>query len=283
MKWLLFIALFIVGAAVGMAIVPLLPNPIQKGIASFHLEIKHQVGIEERPDEMALSPTPTLGPGVTASPLSTSTPTPTTLPRVRVSLLPTPTSSPSPLLRVVVEPTPTPTPTPTITPTPEPRRGSEEWIEKLTIKMHQLVNDERERAGMNPLSYDDDLERIAYAHSADMAEHRYFSHTNTQGQNSTDRGNEVGYFCRKDYGAYYTEGLGENIHQGWLYDYYRTTNGVVTYKNYVPLERLALSIVLDWMGSPGHRKNLLDKGYDREGLGIYVTSDEQILTTQNLC
>ena len=111
MKWLLFIALFIVGAAVGMAIVPLLPNPIQKGIASFHLEIKHQVGIEERPDEMALSPTPTLGPGVTASPLSTSTPTPTTLPRVRVSLLPTPTSSPSPLPRVVVVPLPTLAPT----------------------------------------------------------------------------------------------------------------------------------------------------------------------------
>ena len=97
MKPFLLLILFIIGVVVGMVIIPLLPDGVQRGISSFQLEIRYQVGLEERLGEMPLSSTPTPRPGETASLLSTSTPTPIPLPRIRVSPLHTPTPTPSSL------------------------------------------------------------------------------------------------------------------------------------------------------------------------------------------
>ena len=44
-----------------------------------------------------------------------------------------------------------------------------------------------------------------------MSNRNYFSHDTPEGLDPTDRGNNAGYTCRKDFGSYYTEGLGENI------------------------------------------------------------------------
>ena len=93
----------------------------------------------------------------------------------------------------------------------------------------------------------------------------------------------MGYDCRKDFGSYYTFGLAENIYQAWLYGQYWTQFGVVVSKDYYELEELASLVVDGWMDSPGHRDNILDSSYDREGIGIAISADEQVYVTQNFC
>ena len=194
-------------------------------------------------------------------------------------LTPTPLPTATPVL-----PTPTAIPTPTITPTPSPTRGDRAWAAELAGMIHQQVNIERARyTQLGPLAYDARLNRIAAAHSQDMGVNGYFSHTNLTGQSPSERGEAVGYLCRKDYGSYYTVGIAENIHQAWTYGSYSTLAGVIVDRDYFSLEELAQSIVQDWMDSPGHRENILEKGYDREGIGVFVTDDEEVYTTQNFC
>ena len=116
-----------------------------------------------------------------------------------------------------------------------------------------------------------------------MAAKDYFSHTSLAGLSPTDRGNKAGYDCRKDYGSYYTYGLAENIHQGWLYDSYRTLNGRIVSYEWFTLEGLAQTAVTGWMGSKGHRENILKSSYDRAGLGVAIAEDGKVYFTQNFC
>jgi uncharacterized protein YkwD len=37
------------------------------------------------------------------------------------------------------------------------------------------------------------------------------------------------------------------------------------------------------MNSPDHRANLLDKGVNREGIGVAVLDDTLVFVTENLC
>ncbi|MCY4575840.1 MAG: CAP domain-containing protein [Chloroflexi bacterium] len=198
---------------------------------------------------------------------------------------PAPTVTPTPRPTATARPTVTPTPRPTVTPTPRPTatpdltRGSAGWIAALEQRVHELVNRQRTTG----LGYDVELASIARSHSADMATARFFSHTNPRGQSPTDRGAQVGYNCRKDYGSYYTYGLAENIYQAWLYGSYRTVNGIVVSKDYHSLEKLANLVVDGWMDSPGHRENILNTTYDVQGIGVAVNDDQQVYVTQNFC
>lgn len=131
--------------------------------------------------------------------------------------------------------------------------------------------------------WDATLAFIARSHSLDMARHGYFSHTNQSGQSASDRGSARGYDCRKDYGSYYTHGLAENISYASLYGQYWTLNGVVVRKDYHALDELASLVVDGWMNSPGHRRNILDGSYGKEGIGVAVSADEKVYVTQNFC
>jgi uncharacterized protein YkwD len=153
---------------------------------------------------------------------------------------------------------------------------------ELEKEIHELVNKEREEHGLKALKWDDKLADISRKHSEDMAKRNFFSHDNLDGQDPTDRGNAAGYYCHKDYGAHYTEGLAENIFQNNLYD-------SITYINAIPIydwnsqSEIASSTVDGWMSSVGHRENILTKDYDKEGIGIYISSDSEVLITQNFC
>ena len=116
-----------------------------------------------------------------------------------------------------------------------------------------------------------------------MARHNFFSHTNLRGQSPSDRGAAAAYDCRKDYGSYDTYGLSENIYWSTLYSQYWTQFGVVVSKDYYELEELASLVVDGWMASVGHRENILNTGYDRQGIGIAISADEKVYVTQNLC
>lgn len=116
-----------------------------------------------------------------------------------------------------------------------------------------------------------------------MARYDYFSHDNLRGQSPSDRGAAVGYDCRKNYGSYYTYGLAENIYQAWLYSQYWTRGGVIVDKDYYQLEELASLVVGGWMDRPGHRENIVNTSYDRQGIGIAISADERVYVTQNFC
>ena len=195
-----------------------------------------------------------------------------------VTTLPPP---PSPTSTATITPAPTSTPTATITPTPI--SAPEIDIHQLEDLTHEIINAQRVMHGLEPLDHVDTIRLIARSHSQDMALNDYFSHVNPEGLDPTDRGRQVGYDCRKDFGSYYTYGLAENIHQGWIYGSIRTLNGKTEHVDWLTPEELAQSAVNGWMSSPGHRQNILDASYDRAGMGAAIADDGKVFFTQNFC
>ncbi|GEM_PF-6213198 len=115
-------------------------------------------------------------------------------------------------------------------------------------EVFQLLNQERAVQGLHLLSSDPALITAARAHSQDMSQNNYFSHTNLQGKSAGQRMLEAGY----SWNAW-----GENIAAG-----YTTPTAVMN----------------AWMNSPGHRANILnstfcDVGVGYESQGRYWTQD----------
>ena len=115
----------------------------------------------------------------------------------------------------------------------------------------RLVNSERAKAGCRAVRANSALKRAAQGHSADMAAKDYFSHTSKDGRTFADRIRAAGYPGGT---------IGENIAAG------QTT---------------ASAVMRSWMGSSGHRANILNcsftalgVGYARGGsYGYYWTQD----------
>lgn len=119
----------------------------------------------------------------------------------------------------------------------------------------QLVNDTRKKGcncgdtyypPVTPLSWNDNLEKAALAHSNDMYRKGYFSHTGSDGTTSGERINRAGYAWK-----FY----GENIAHG-----YQTEQDVIA----------------GWLSSPGHCKNIMHKDFTEMGIarvGNYWTQD----------
>ena len=223
------------------------------------------------------TPTNTLALTATATPIPTQTPVqPTNTPEPK-SVLPSPTYTPeseslvSRFFKSARDLT-------------EANDSSQPDIDigELEMLAHSLINQERVKRDMNALRWEDEIAAIARDHSLDMGNNGYFSHVNRDGQNATDRGRREGYDCIKDYGSYYTFGLAENIHQGWLYSSTTYIDGVAFY-NWSSQGEIAARAVNGWMESQGHRENILKDSYDRTGIGISITSEGKVFITQNFC
>ena len=147
----------------------------------------------------------------------------------------------------------------------------------------EYINEERKKASVNPLERVPAIDIIARDHSVDMGARGYFDHDTPEGLDPTDRGNLAEYPCFKDYGTYYTEGLAENIAQDYTYSSYVTAGVTTSYTWYGNESVVARNMVDSWMGSPGHRQNILNGQYDRAGIGIAITEDEEVYATQNFC
>lgn len=174
-------------------------------------------------------------------------------------------------------------PTPTATSSITLEEGSIEWITSLEAKIHALINQERRKASLDSLVNDHKLSSIARLHSQDMARNDYFSHENLSGQGPTDRANEENYTCRKDLGGgWYSEGIAENIVQGYTYSSITYINGIPR-RNYSTIDEIADELVRSWMASPGHKQNILDKQYDKSGIGVAVDQDGKVYATQDFC
>ena len=135
--------------------------------------------------------------------------------------------------------------------------------------IHLYTNEQRTYGGLHPLERVSTIDGIARGHSEDMMSRDYFDHDTPEGLDPTARGKAAGYECRKDYGSYYTYGLGENIHH--VVGRGGTAKDVAQY------------IVSEWMQSPGHRANIMDSAYDKIGVGVAVEGRSGVYSTQNFC
>lgn len=113
-----------------------------------------------------------------------------------------------------------------------------------------LVNKERTQRGLSPLNYSYELEKVAKAHSLDMASRNYFSHNSPEGKTPFDR--------IKNAGISYNS-AGENIAAG---------------------QKSPEEVVNGWMNSPGHRANILNSNYTKMGIGVIYGGSYGIYWTQ---
>ena len=148
----------------------------------------------------------------------------------------------------------------------EQRISDEKYIQDITTKVHELINEERTSRGLNPLSWNGKLAQAALNHSTDMAKRDYFAHDSPDGQDFQWRYSQVGFSCSVRLGNVIYGG-GENIM--YLDGYY----GVDT---------IATETVDGWMNSPGHRENILTPYFQSEGIGV-VESYNEVYVTQNFC
>ena len=165
---------------------------------------------------------------------------------------PTPSSAALPAAKDISTP---PTKTQAVTPAPEPEVEVEytaDFALALEVEIHEQINVERVKNGLKVLKYDTVLADVARLHSADMAKANYFAHEDDDGCDSACRVNKVGYKWRA---------VGENL---FLLDSgYRHT-----------VSDAAAVFVQGWMGSEGHRKNVLQKTFTYEGLGVAILGDK---------
>ncbi|MBY6035741.1 LysM peptidoglycan-binding domain-containing protein [Fictibacillus nanhaiensis] len=106
-------------------------------------------------------------------------------------------------------------------------------------QVSELVNEERQQAGLAPLTLDAELSHVAMAKAKDMIENNYFDH------NSPTYGSP--FDMMRSFGIDYTA-AGENIAKG---------------------QTSPQSVMNDWMNSPGHRQNILSTSYDSIGVAYY--------------
>lgn len=107
----------------------------------------------------------------------------------------------------------------------------------LEKKMLDLVNQERQAAGLNPLAADPELTEVARRHSADMFARGYFAHDTPEGKSPFDRMHDAGV-------RFLT--AGENL----------------ALAPTIPVAHTGL------MNSPGHRANILRPQFGRVGIGV---------------
>jgi uncharacterized protein YkwD len=122
--------------------------------------------------------------------------------------------------------------------------------EEAEIKMLELVNAERARVGAKPLVMDKTIIPVARAHSDDMWQRGYFSHTNPDGEDPFDRMREGKVkFLR----------AGENLALA--------PNVEIAHRGL--------------MNSPGHKRNILDPKFGRVGIGVIDGGIYGQMYTQN--
>lgn len=121
--------------------------------------------------------------------------------------------------------------------------------EKTEFAMIDLVNKERIKEGLSPLSFDSRLREIARGHSADMFKRGYFSHNTPEGYDLAFRAKaaDVSFLI-----------IGENL-------------------AFAPtLESAHRGLI----NSPGHRANILSEDYHQIGIGVANSEYYGLMITQ---
>lgn len=162
---------------------------------------------------------------------TTVTPAPTPTP-----VTPTPTPAPVKPTPTPVKPTPTPTP---VKPTPTPSTPSTGTESSFANQVVSLVNQERAKAGLKPLTSDAALTNMAMDKAKDMYNKNYFDHTSPTFGSPFD--------MMKTYNISFRY-AGENIAKG---------------------QRTPQEVMTAWMNSAGHRQNILNGNFTKIGVAFY--------------
>ncbi len=146
------------------------------------------------------------------------------------------------------------------TPTPEvqkPDTSTEQtqFLAAVEQRIFELVNVERQKAGMSALSYNKTMEKYARIKSKDMADQGYFDHRDLRGELITT-------MIEADGVAY--QAWGENI----------------AYIGGGDVNTLADQFMTNWMNSEGHRANILSDNFDSIGVGVYQAAGEVYATQE---
>lgn len=177
---------------------------------------------------------------------------------------------------VEVEDRPALAPPPTAAPLPE-----DPLTEIGTIAM-SLVNDARAEHGLPPLETSAKLVQIATKHSGDMAKRGYFSHDSPGGETYLGRYQRAGFTCRRQVGLTIHQG-GENIFQGHVIANLTIQNWRIVEVEIPNPASQAEEAVEGWLASPGHRRNIMNRIWQQQGIGAAITDDGELYITQNFC
>jgi len=126
-------------------------------------------------------------------------------------------------------------------------------LTSLEADLLAQVNRVRGDHHLVPLVRRSDLDRVALAHSSDMAQRGYFSHQSPEGANAVDRLQQHGVTDMR----LAAENLG------------KTTQSDPS-----------AQIVRSWLQSPDHRSNLLAPALNFTGIGIARGADGSLIYTQ---
>jgi len=123
------------------------------------------------------------------------------------------------------------------------------------LKFVDLVNQERAGRGLNELTIDPMLVKVGRAHSREMGEQKYFSHTSPTSGLKSPLDRYLAMAPRPSWAL-----IGENLF----------------YCSIVDVDRGHTAL----MNSEGHRANILEPRYERIGVGEYITADGHYYVTQ---
>lgn len=114
-----------------------------------------------------------------------------------------------------------------------------------------LVNKERSKYNLKPLTINVDLQTTAQTYAKRMWDEGFYGHVSPKGDSVEERLNETNYFavdsvhCKCHSMSF---AVGENIAKG---------------------QKNPEEVMTDWMNSPGHRENILSKEFKEIGIGLY--------------
>ncbi len=120
----------------------------------------------------------------------------------------------------------------------------------LELRMLKMINNERKKAGLKAMRFDNKLGKVATKHSSDMLNRGYFSHYTPEGKSPFDR-------MRQDRVRFIV--AGENL----------------------ALAQTLQSAHEGLMESPVHKANILHVSFGRAGIGILDAGVHGIMVTQN--
>lgn len=117
--------------------------------------------------------------------------------------------------------------------------GADEPTDPAVARFAAVLNAQRERDACPPLTWDSEVAAVAALHSRDMVERGYFSHVSPDGVDPFDRLRAAGIgFVAAAENLAFGASTGDEL-------------------------------FAQWMGSPGHRANMLGCRYTAQGVGRY--------------
>lgn len=130
------------------------------------------------------------------------------------------------------------------------------FMAEVEKAIYNKVNEERTKAGISSLTYNDVMQKYARIKSKDMGDNNYFSHEDLNGNLITTK-------MRNDKVSY--KAWGENI-------------AYIGGKSNA--DSLAQQFMTNWMNSPGHRANILSDKFSSIGVGVYKIGNKVYATQE---